>query len=59
MKTQQEIEKMLKEIQEDIDKFGELARKQNQERNQDLYEYYQKIYSNKIAQYNILLDVLK
>ena len=59
MKTQKEIEDMKDEAQKNIDKYGELARAYNKDRNQDLYEYYEKLYGKEVAKYNILLEVLR
>ena len=59
MKTEKEIENMKDEVQKNIDKYGEIARVQNKERNQDLYEYYEKLYGKEVAKYNILLEVLR
>ena len=59
MKTQKEIEDMKDEVQKNIGKYGELARAYNKDRNQDLYEYYEKLYGKEVAKYNILLEVLR
>ena len=59
MKTKKEIEDMKDEVQKNIDKYGELARLHNKDRNQDLYEYYEKLYGKEVAKYNILLEVLR
>ena len=59
MKTQQEIEKLKQDVQVNIDNYGTLARAHNKDRNQDLYEYYEKLYGKEVAKYNILLEVLK
>lgn len=59
MKTQQEVEKLKQDVQDNIDKYGALARSHNQDRNQDLYEYYEKLYGKEVAKYNILLEVLR
>ena len=59
VKTQKEIEDMKDEVQKNIDEYGELARAYNKDRNQDLYEYYEKLYGKEVAKYNILLEVLR
>ena len=59
MKTQKEIEDMKDEAQKNIGKYGELARACNKDRNQDLYEYYERLYGKEVAKYNILLEVLR
>ena len=59
MKTQKEIEDMKDKVQKNIDKYGELARAHNKDRNQDLYEYYEKLYGKEVAKYNTLLEVLR
>lgn len=59
MKTQQQVEDVKDEVQKNIDKYGELARSHNRDRNQDLYEYYEKLYGKEVAKYNILLEVLR
>ena len=59
MKTQKEIEDMKDEVQKNIGKYGELARAYNKDRNQDLYEYYEKLYGKEVAKYNTLLEVLR
>lgn len=59
MKTQQEVEKLKQDVQDNIDKYGALARAHNKDRNQDLYEYYEKLYGKEVAKYNILLEVLR
>ena len=59
MKTQKEIEDMKDESQKNIDKYGELVRAHNKDRNKDLYEYYEKLYGKEVAKYNTLLGVLR
>ena len=59
MKTQKEIEDMRDEVQKNIGKYGELARAYNKDRNQGLYEYYEKLYGKEVAKYNSLLEVLR
>ena len=57
MKTQHEIEKMRDEIQKEIDDLGEKARMQIF--GSGMWGMYDRQYSKKVAQYNILLEVLK
>ena len=59
MKTQKEIENMKDEVQKNIDKYGEIARAHNKDRNQGLYEYYKMLYGKEVAKYNTLLEVLR
>lgn len=59
MKTQQEVEKLKQDVQDNIDNYGALARAHNKDRNQDLYEYYKKLYGKEVAKYNVLLEVLR
>ena len=57
MKTQQEIEKMREDIQKEIDDLGEKSR--TLIFGSAVWEMYDRQYSKKVAQYNILLEVLK
>jgi hypothetical protein len=57
MKTQQEIEKMREDIQKEIDDLGEKSR--TQIFGSGMWDMYDRQYSKKVAQYNILLEVLK
>lgn len=58
MKTQQEVEQMLKDVQKCIEVEGNLARKAYQNSNGDVFNYHELRYGKLIAQYNILLEVL-
>lgn len=58
MKTQAQVEQMLKDVQMRIEVEGELARKAYQNSNGDVFNYHELKYGKLIAQYNILLEVL-
>lgn len=57
MKTQNEIEKMKEDIQKEINDLGEKAK--TQIFGSGMWDMYDRQYSKKVAQYNILLEVLK
>ena len=59
MKTEREVELLLDKVVANIEDYGKLAREYNKERNQELYEYYEKLYGKEIAKHNILLEVLR
>ena len=57
MKTEQEVRAMLRQRQERIDHWGKLARQEKFGSRE--YEQYDREYAKAVAQYNILLEVLK
>lgn len=59
MKTEYEIEQMKVEVQEKISKVSMKARLAWDESNETLYQHYDREYAKLVAQYNILLEVLR
>lgn len=57
MKTEREVEKMKEVIQKEIDDLGEKAR--SCVFGSGMWDMYDRQYSKKVAQYNILLEVLR
>ena len=59
MKTQREVEAMLIQKQEDIGYLSLKANNYHQLSDTVMFEHYDREYSKAVAQYNILLEVLK
>lgn len=59
MKTQQEVEAMLMKKQEDISYLGLKANNYYQLSDTVMFDRYDREYSKAVAQYSILLEVLK
>lgn len=59
MKTVQEIEKMKDDINAKIDSISKKCNDALNDNNMDAYHRYDRQYAQAIAQYNILLEVLK
>lgn len=59
MKTQSQVEQMLIDIQQQITEQSALANNAYQESNEDVFNYHDRKYAKLVAQYNILLEVLR
>lgn len=59
MKTQQEIEKMKEVISDRIDRMQNMAFSNRTGGNERLADHYEKEYAKAIAEYNILIEVLR
>lgn len=59
MKTQAQVEQMLKDVQQKITEQGVLANRAYQESNEAAFNLHELKYGKLIAQYNILLEVLR
>lgn len=59
MKTQQEIEKMKEDLQYKINNFQNMSFSNKTGGNQRLADHYENEANKAMAQYNILLEVLK
>lgn len=59
MKTEREIEQMKIEIQEKISNVQMKAQSAWKKGGEEAYIHYDKVYTQLVAQYNILLEVLR
>lgn len=59
MKTEMEIIAMRDKIQKEIERVGGIAREYGKEGDRDLFQLWDSEYAKLIAQYNILIEVLK
>ena len=59
MKTEQQVREMLENKQKDIDRLQVEATEYNQINDRIMFDNYDREYAKAVAQYNILLEVLK
>lgn len=59
MKTEKEVKTMLENKQKNIDRLHVEATKYNQINDRIMFDHYDREYAKAVAQYNILLEVLK
>lgn len=59
MKTRQEVEQIKIIVQKELEGYRDSAQVAFNEGNKDLFDHYDREYAKRVAQYNILLEILR